>query len=252
MSELELHRGLVWLLFGLAAVTFAALSAVTAPYGRHFRGGWGPSIPARVGWILMESVPVFVFLAIYRRGEDRGELVPLVLLSMWQLHYAHRAFVYPFRMRSRGKRMPLLIFLLAVLFNVLNAYVNARWLSHFAHYTRDWLADPRFLAGAALFGIGMAINLHSDAVLFRLRRPGESGYRIPQGGLYRWVSSPNYLGEIVEWLGWAMATWSLAGLAFAVYTAANLVPRAIVHHRWYRDTFAEYPAGRKAIVPFLL
>jgi 3-oxo-5-alpha-steroid 4-dehydrogenase 1 len=108
-------------------------------------------------------------------------------------------------------------------------------------------------SGAAFFAIGMAINLHSDAVLFRLRRPGESGYRIPQGGLYRLVSSPNYLGEIVEWLGWAIATWSLAGLAFAVYTAAtaaNLVPRAIVHHRWYRDTFADYPVERKAIIPF--
>ena len=53
--------------------------------------------------------------------------------------------------------------------------------------------------------------------------------------------APNYLGEIVEWTGWALATWSLAGLAFAVYTAANLAPRAVANHDWYLSTFDDYP-----------
>ena len=252
MTEIEIHRSLVWLLFGLAASTFAALLFVTAPYGRYVRGGWGPTIPNRAGWILMESVGVVGFAAIYSLGDHRGAPMPLVLLAMWQAHYVHRAFIYPFRMRSRGKRMPLLIFLMAVAFNTLNAYVNARWLSHLGSYPTDWLSDPRFVTGAALFAAGIAINIHSDARLFGLREPGETGYEIPRGGLYRLVSSPNYLGEMIEWLGWAIATWSLAGLAFAVYTAANLVPRALAHHRWYRDTFADYPGRRKAILPFVL
>jgi len=62
----------------------------------------------------------------------------------------------------------------------------------------------------------------------------------------------DYLGEIVEWTGWAVATWSLAGLAFALYTAANLAPRALSHHAWYRARFPEYPPSRRALVPFLL
>ena len=88
--------------------------------------------------------------------------------------------------------------------------------------------------------------------MVRLRAPGESGYKIPRGGLYRWVSCPNYFGELLEWLGWALATWSTAGLAFAVYTAANLVPRALAHHRWYQERFDDYPAERKAVVPLVL
>jgi len=83
-------------------------------------------------------------------------------------------------------------------------------------------------------------------------RAGIAHYRIPYGFAYRWVSCPNYLGEIIQWTGWAIATWSLAGVVFAIWTMANLVPRALTHHRWYRDRFSEYPADRRALIPFVL
>ena len=86
-------------------------------------------------------------------------------------------------------------------------------------------------------------------ILRNLRKPDESGYRIPYGGLYRWISCPNYFGEIITWVGWAVATWSLPGLAFAVWTIANLAPRARAHHIWYREHFSDYPTERKALMP---
>ena len=116
-------------------------------------------------------------------------------------------------------------------------------------FSGRWLSDPRFLAGAALFVAGLATHAWADEALRRLRRPGEGNYRVPQGGLFRWVSCPNYLGEIVQWSGWALLTWSPPGLAFAVWTAANLAPRARAHHRWYRDRFPDYPPGRRALLP---
>ena len=88
--------------------------------------------------------------------------------------------------------------------------------------------------------------------MFRLRQPGETGYKIPRGGTYRWVSCPNYLGEMLQWLGWAIASWSLAGAAFAVFTLANLLPRAIAVHRWYKDEFPDYPPARRAVIPYLV
>jgi steroid 5-alpha reductase family enzyme len=162
-----------------------------------------------------------------------------------------RTLVYPVLMRAGG-RMPVAVVAMALAFNLLNAFINARWISALGHYPAAWLVDPRFIVGAALFLLGYAVNLHSDRVLRRLRGPGQSGYRIPYGGLYRYVSCPNYLGEIVEWFGWALATWSPAGLAFAVYTTANLAPRAWQNHRWYRERFPDYPPERRALVPHLL
>ncbi len=110
---------------------------------------------------------------------------------------------------------------------------------------------PAFLAGLVLFFAGMAINVWSDEILLRLRDGGGNGYKIPQGGFYRWVSCPNYLGELIEWTGWAMMAWSPAALVFIVWTAANLVPRARSNHRWYQEQFSGYPRDRKAIFPFV-
>ncbi len=252
MEPGALHRLAALGLLGLAVPVFAALLLVTAPYGRHARAGWGPTLPGRLGWILMESPAVVWFGAVYLGGTHRAEAAPLALLALWLAHYLHRALVYPFRLRAGGKRMPAVVAALGFGFNLWNGWLNARWISGLGAYPAAWLRDPRFLLGAALFAAGLFANLDADRRLLALRRPGEEAYRIPRGGLYEWVSCPNYLGEMVEWCGWALATWSLAGLAFAVWTAANLAPRALAHHRWYRQNFPDYPARRKALVPFLL
>lgn len=149
--------------------------------------------------------------------------------------------------------MPVAIMVSAMLFNGVNGYLNGHYLGALAApYTAAWLTDPRFLAGVILFAAGAWANWHADQVLLGLRRPGETGYRIPEGGLYRWVSCPNYLGEIAEWIGFALLTWSLPAVSFAVWTMANLVPRALAHHRWYRERFPDYPDRRKALIPGLL
>lgn len=252
MTELEIYRRLVLVMFVLAALSFVSLLFVTAPYGRHVRPGWGPTIPARSGWVIMESPAVVLFAVIYALGDHAAATIPVLLLLLWQLHYINRTFIYPFRLRAAGKRMPLSIAGMAFTFNCLNAYVNARWVSHFGDYPGDATVSMALAPGTALFLLGLLINLRSDAILLRLRGPGEAGYRIPRGGLFRWISCPNYLGEILAWLGWAVASWSLAGLAFAVFTLGNLVPRALAHHRWYLDRFPDYPRDRRALVPYLL
>jgi protein-S-isoprenylcysteine O-methyltransferase Ste14 len=245
------YLALVLLELALAGLTVVGLRFVTAPYGRHGRGGWGPTVNARIGWLIMESPAPLVFAGVYLAGARRAEVVPLLFLVMWQTHYLYRSFVYPFLTRA-GARMPVTVMLMAIAFNVLNAFINARWVSELGGYPTEWLADPRILLGVALFAGGLALNASADRTLRGLRAPGESGYRIPDGGAYRWVSCPNYLGEIVEWIGWALATWSLAGAAFALYTMANLAPRAIAHHRWYREQFTDYPPQRRALIPYVL
>lgn len=239
-------------MLGLAVVTLAAVSFVTAPYGRYVRDGWGPTVPSRIGWIAMESPAVLAFVAFYVTGTHRAAPASLALLALWQTHYVHRAFVFPLAMRAEGKTMPALIVAMGFAFNVLNARINAQWIAELADYPTRWLVDPRFAAGALVFFAGLVINVRADRRLRALRAPGETGYKVPHGGLHEYVSSPNYLGEIIEWLGWALATWSLPGLAFAVYTIANLCPRALHHHAWYRQTFPGYPPSRKALLPFIL
>jgi protein-S-isoprenylcysteine O-methyltransferase Ste14 len=250
--HLDTYGWLVALEVALAVPTLLSLLFIAAPYGRHARTGWGPTIPARLGWVVMESPSVWFFAAVYFLGARALEPAPLCLLALWQLHYLYRSFAFPFLIRAEGRRMPLLVAAMAFAFNLLNSSVNARWISSIGAYPPDWLSSWRFLVVATLFLGGFALNVTSDRTLRNLRAPGETGYKIPRGGAFELVTAPNYLGEIVEWTGWAIAAWSPAGLAFAIYTVANLAPRAISHHRWYRERFPEYPPGRKALLPFLL
>ncbi|NLG28800.1 MAG: DUF1295 domain-containing protein, partial [Chloroflexi bacterium] len=219
--------GLLVSSFIVAVGTFVLLLFISAPYGRHARSGWGPTLNNRLGWVLMEAPAALAMAVCLLAGTQPRTPTRLVLFALWELHYVYRAFIYPFRLRSDARRMPLVIPLMGLGFNAFNASLNGYHLFALSDlYTVAWLGDARFLAGGLLFLGGLLINRSADATLRRLRAPGEHGYRIPYGGLYRWVSCPNYLGEITQWMGWALATWSLPGLAFAVWTAANLAPRA--------------------------
>jgi 3-oxo-5-alpha-steroid 4-dehydrogenase 1 len=244
-----------WLLLAWAAVAacvFIALQFLTAPYGRHSRPGWGPTIHRTAGWVIMESPAVLVFVACFLASDRQRDPVAIVFLLLWLLHYTYRAFIYPFRLRGGQLRMPLSVVAMAFLFNVMNGYLQGRGIFTLGPARSvEWFADPRFIVGVLLFLCGYALNQQSDIVLRGLRAPGDSGYNIPFGGAFGLVSCPNYFGELVEWLGWAMLTWSPAGLAFFLWTAANLVPRARSHHRWYRERFPDYPRERKAVIPWL-
>jgi 3-oxo-5-alpha-steroid 4-dehydrogenase 1 len=251
LKELTIYHSLLVAWFALALVVFVALFFVSAPYGRHIRRGWGYTIGNRLGWILMEAPAPLVFAVCFFLGSRSGA-VTLVFLGLWEAHYLHRAFIYPFSLRGTARRMPLVIISVGVLFNSMNGYLNGRYIFNFSGgYVGSWLADPRFIIGTLLFVLGFIINRQADLTLRGLRRPGESGYKISDRYLFRWISCPNYLGEIIIWIGWAVATWSWPGLAFAFWTIANLLPRAKAHHTWYLRTFPDYPPGRKALVPWL-
>ena len=252
MTEGAFHQGLLVTWFILAAIVFVSLFFITAPYGRHTRAGWGPGVRSTLGWVLMETPSLAVFALCFALGAHDSGAAGVAFLAMWCGHYAYRALVYPALRRGGHKPMPLSVVAMGAVFNVGNAYLNGRALYTLGPLRSDaWLADPRFLAGTALFVVGFAMHVHSDRVLARLREHAADGYAIPSRGLHRWVASPNYLGETVQWAGFALATWTLPALAFAVWTAANLAPRARSHLAWYRATFRDYPEERRAMIPFL-
>jgi protein-S-isoprenylcysteine O-methyltransferase Ste14 len=229
-----------------------ALFFVDAPYGRHARKGWGPAIENRWGWFIMEAPAPLMMALAFIIGSAPKTVTSWVFLLLWLAHYIHRAYIYPFRIADGVRKMPLSVMAMAFVFNCGNGFINGRYLfTHSGGYANDYMLSWKFILGLALFVCGYAINRWADMVLRRLRGPGERRYQIPYGGLYRWVSCPNYLGEIIEWAGWAVATWSLPGLAFAVWTFSNLAPRARAHHRWYHQEFPDYPPVRKALIPLV-
>lgn len=239
----------------IGVAVFIALYFVEAGYGIMYARKWGISVNNRVGWVLMEA-PVFIVMCmLWWHSERRSETIPLIFFILFQLHYFQRSFIFPFLMRGKN-RMPILIVLMGVAFNVVNAYMQGGWIFYVSPdgmYGTDWLYTPQFITGILIFIIGMAININSDHIIRNLRKPEDTRHYIPHGGMFRYVSSANYFGEFIEWVGFAIMTWSYAGLVFAWWTFANLAPRAWRIHRRYTEEFGEEftRLKLKRIIPFL-
>lgn len=242
---------LVWILLGL--ILLPVLLKVTQPYGRHARSSWGPMINNRLGWFFMEAPALLVFLTfIIIYGNFNNTLV-IIASGLWVLHYFHRVVIYPQRIKTKGKKMPLVITLLGIFFNLMNSFLNGYWLAVFAPHKENgaWFYS-RLILGIVIFLSGYVINKYHDSLLIKLRNSVGKSYKIPYGGLFKYVSCPNFLGEIITWAGFFVLTASLPALSFFLWAIVNLVPRALDHHRWYRKEFDDYPTNRKAIIPGLL
>ncbi|MGL5722212.1 MAG: 3-oxo-5-alpha-steroid 4-dehydrogenase [Brevinema sp.] len=231
---------------------------IRAPYGRFTSNIWGASsIPARLGWILMESPSSLIFLAYFVVFVVSGTLTLMqaVFFIIWQFHYAYRSFIYP-NLARLSKPMPISTMLASFSFQMFNTFFQVRWIFDYApeaFYPNNYWQSPFFIVGLILFLGGSFLNRWADNVLRSLRPHGETEYKIPYGGAYKWISCPNYLGEMILWLGWAVMLRHWVGFAFFFWTVANLAPRALSIHAWYQEKFPnEYPVERKALLPFII
>ncbi len=239
-----------------AVVVFLCLLKVEAGYGVAYTKKWGPAVNNKLGWILMEAPVFFAMLWLWLLSDRRGDTVLVVMALLFLFHYFQRSFVFPFLIKGKSV-MPLLVILMGVTFNTLNAYMIGGWLFYVSpvdYYGGvSWLMSPMFIVGCVIFFVGMAINWHSDYIIRHLRKPGDTGHYIPRGGMFRYVTSANYFGEFLEWCGFALLTFSAAGAVFALWTFANLAPRARkLHQRYEREFGDEYKKlNRKYILPYI-
>ncbi len=239
----------------MAVVVFVSLYFVEAGYGKSISKKWGPSINNKVAWICMEC-PVFIVLLYFWLSSDRQwDIAPLIFFLLFQLHYFQRSFIFPFLLKGKSK-MPLSIMAMGMVFNTINGYMQGEWIFYLAPenmYSSAWLTTPQFIIGVMLFFAGMIINLHSDYVIRNLRKPGDTNHYLPKKGMYKYVTSANYFGEIVEWVGFAVLTWSLSGVMFAIWSMANLVPRSNSIYKRYRAEFADEfkQLSLKRVFPFI-
>ena len=251
----EYFQYLIYGMTALAVVVFISLYFVTAGYGQFRTRQWGWSINNKVAWTLMEA-PVFVtMLAIWWTSGHSLHVPELLLFLLFELHYFQRSFVFPWLMTGKS-RMPVAIMLMGITFNVINGVMQGGGL--FWYPNPDFAEGSAYLlrwnaiVGIALFIIGLAVNWHSDHVIRHLRQPGDTRHYLPQRGMYRYVTSANYLGELTEWVGFALAVATPVAWVFPIWTAANLVPRAHAIHKKYRTEFGDSAVGnRKRIIPFI-
>ena len=236
----------LWIFIGLCTFLYLIFSKTIAPYGRHSYSEWGITVDNKWGWCWMElpalvEMPLIVLISPVEKNE-----IIILILSLWILHYFYRTILFPIKLKTKGKKMPLVIVISAFIFNLFNGF--------FVGYEIGNISQLDFgintLIGLVIFFTGMYINRSSDNKLISLRKENKE-YQIPQGGMFDYISCPNHFGEIVEWIGFAIIVCNLGTLSFALWTAFNLIPRALNHHNWYINYFKEYPDKRKAVIPYI-
>ena len=244
----------MWTMAVIAVIVFIALYFVKAGYGIFRTRQWGVSINNKVAWVLMEAPVFIVMLYMWVSNGATTTLPAFLAFLLFELHYFQRSFIFPLLMNGKSL-MPISIIFMGITFNVINGLLigTSLFLLSPSAYNEGaaYLTHPSAISGIIIFFIGMGINLHSDYVIRHLRLPGDTRHYLPQKGFYRYVTSANYFGEIVEWTGFALLCSTPATWLFVVWTAANLVPRAAAIHNRYSEEFGDAVGKRKRIIPFL-
>lgn len=248
-----IHIGLIVFGFILAVVYFIAQLFQPIPYGRHARGSGRLPVPVRAAKMVVTLIPnvVFFIITYFLAGQHFREAPNVIFFCLYIIHFLERGIVNPLLSRYSHAKMRLWIPLSVFLSNLLYSYINAEFIGS-AEYCDNYLYDPRFIIGLVVFIVGFAINRVADYQLVCLRKSRtETAYAIPKGPLYFLISCPNYFGEGLQWFGWAIMTWSLAGLVWWLFTEATFIPRSRQNHKWLRNQFLDYPKYRKGLIPLI-
>ena len=255
----------LYVMIGLAAVVFVALYFVTAGYGAFTSSKWGKAINNKLAWFLMEF-PIFIAMIIlWLASPHRFSLVPMIFLLIFEIHYFQRSLIFPWIMKGKKSKMSLAVMFMGIAFYILNAMMQGYWIFFesfkcnyhvlgLSYTDTAWLWSPQFIIGVIIFFGGFYINLRSDYIIRHLRKnDDDTNHYLPSGFMFNYVTSANYLGELLEWLGFAILTWSLSGLVFFIWTFANLVPRAnSIYKRYRKECGPEMEARKlKRIFPFI-
>ena len=254
----------LWVMIAIAVVVFVALYFVEAGYGMMISPKWGKAINNKIAWFLMEFPIFLAMLILWYFSPHRMEATSIVFLLIFETHYFQRSLIFPWLMKGKKSRMSLVVMFMGIAFNVLNAMMQGYWLfyeaynvnppAQFVQAGAKWFYSWQFILGLIIFILGFIINLHSDYIIRHLRKDdNDTKHYLPKGGMFEYVTSANYFGELTEWLGFAILTWSVSGLVFFIWTFANLVPRANSIYKRYRQEFAEEMEGKslKRVIPFI-
>ena len=193
----------IWIAIAITTFMVLVIFKIKAPYGRHSNNKWGVMISNKWGWFVME-LPAFLLMPIITlTGPAEKNELTYLLLVLWALHYFNRTFIFPFKLKTKNKKMPLLIVVSAILFNSVNGFLNGYYLGYLNTEISS-VISLNVMIGLVVFFTGMYINKTADKHLISLRTNNES-YQIPYGGMFKYISCPNHFGEVIEWIGFMLS-----------------------------------------------
>lgn len=261
LATSETYYSVLYAAYAVSFFAFIGSLFIIAPYGKFGSESYGIELDPRLGWWLMEVMATVSFVTFYPRGPNAQNTVPMIFAGLYAIHYLNRGWFFPLSIRvsagSAKAKFSWMVSASGIFVTSMHGYLNAMWYSKFCTYLDwDWFWSPTCLIGLLLYQISFWSTIRCEYIMRNLRdsdpKPGSPRYKIPRGFLFEYVTSPQYFTELCGFFGWAIMTWSPAGLYIFLISAANLIPRAIQTHKWYREKFGDdYPSKRRILIPFI-
>lgn len=217
----------------------------------------GPQIAWKTVFLIEYAGPLFLYIffalrpsLFYSDASSPSTGVQKVALVCWIIHFAKREFETLFVHRFGTDTMPLS-----------NLYKNCAYYWSFGLVIGYLVNRPHFgsesstfltLLGVLIFVLAEVGNGVTHLQLRNLRPPGTKTRRVPRGGLFNYVSCPNYTCEILAWVGFSLLTGSIGSWIFTLVGAGQMFLWAQKKHQRYRKEFTDYPRSRKVLIPFVL
>lgn len=220
-----------------------------------------PMLVCPIMWILVRKLPSsLITQALFGSVEAAKTSQSTMcwqdlLAAMFTAHFLKRELETMFVHRFGNDTMPLT----NIFKNSGYYWLFALWIAHTTlHplYTVPASATQRY-TGVAMFVVSELMNLKAHMDLRNLRPAGTRIRKVPQGIMFKFISCPNYFFEILGWVGFTLASQSVAAAAFTFVGAAQMTVWAIQKHKRYLREFDGiegrelYPRNRKILVPFL-
>ncbi|XP_074287325.1 very-long-chain enoyl-CoA reductase [Silene latifolia] len=203
--------------------------------------------------------PIFYYFPVYEFFGYKGEHAKLPVQTYacyyWCFHYFKRIMETFFVHRFSHATSP-----------ISNVFRNCAYYWSFGAYIAYYVNHPLYTPVSDLqwkigFGFGLLCqlsNFYCHILLKNLRSPdGGGGYQIPRGFLFNIVTCANYTTEIYQWMGFNVATQTVAGYVFAVVAASIMTNWALAKHRRLKKLFdgkdgkPKYPRRWVILPPFL-
>ncbi|EAX97794.1 3-oxo-5-alpha-steroid 4-dehydrogenase family protein [Trichomonas vaginalis G3] len=232
---------------GIMMIYFAFFSM---PYGKNYTRGRAylkVEVKDRIAFLLA-NIPGPIIYILLTVSWPRGEIFQIPSL-LYIGFYIHRAIIYPFFRRPQSKPWPLESLIYFSVSNFIEGSILAR--IH-VFETKPYPIIVQILFAIVFIALAV-VTAYYDYQICQLRTHGDSGYRIPQGTLFKYISGPNYLFELLTWTFYMLfVSFNLEGVSFGLWLLVNITGRAEASHSWYNSFFkTKYPQDRTAYIPFV-
>jgi very-long-chain enoyl-CoA reductase len=210
------------------------------------------TLPSRLGMFIIYFPAVLLFPAVLWGLGVETTPWHLLTAGMISVHFGKRCLETLFVHKYSGVMNGFSVAMICGLYSTQSAllgYIAATEMPKDLVLSSQF--QPMFGLGLALWVAGTAINAWHHIILANLRQPGETGYKVPRGGLFRWIACPHYLGELVAWWGFSLVFHHIAAFVVTATMTFYLAGRAFNTVKWYRSKGIEVPDTWKRLVPFV-